>query len=287
MRSSPRHGAPDPRTLAILDTSVLVKAFLSTDHVRSPARRVVELGAAGVYRAVLSAEIIAETREVLGRPRLRGYSTDQVDEVLGPLWRTAHIIELAPDDPAYAKVVSDARDVHLIRAAAAVYLDPAHAILQHYLVTENAMDFPPGRHWSSFEYVDPLRFPGCHWRALNERPLREPAGPCAGSIRLSSLRDDRIRVTKVAPLPGRAVRLTLTDGSVVDRDLTDILAGGGVFAPIEADETLFRQVYVDYGTIAWPGDVDLAPETLIWDGPDPADDARRPEPFLRPQPPPR
>jgi hypothetical protein len=40
------------------------------------------------------------------------------------------------------------------------------------------------------------------------------------------------------------------------------------------------------GTVTWPGDIDIAPETLIWDGPYPDDEAsRRPEPFLRPQPP--
>ncbi len=36
-----------------------------------------------------------------------------------------------------------------------------------------------------------------------------------------------------------------------------------------------------YGTVTWPGDVDMAPETLIWDGPDPEEGTRRPEPFLR------
>ena len=87
------------------------------------------------------------------------------------------------------------------------------------------------------------------------------------------------------PLDGRLVRLTLTDGTVVERDLSGLLNGVGVFERISFDDAAFREVCVDYGTLVWPGEVDIAPETLIWDGPDPADDGRRPEPFLRPMPP--
>jgi Protein of unknown function (DUF2442). len=91
-----------------------------------------------------------------------------------------------------------------------------------------------------------------------------------------------LEVTAVEPLEGRIVRLTLSDGTVVERDLTDLLQGG-VFEPIAADDSAFRRVSVDYGTLVWPGEVDIAPETLIWDGPYPEDEAtRRPEPYLRP-----
>jgi hypothetical protein len=96
-----------------------------------------------------------------------------------------------------------------------------------------------------------------------------------------------IRISKVRPLEGRLVQLTLTDGSVVERDLSALLDGVGVFRRISFDDAAFREVYVDYGTLAWPGEVDIAPETLIWDGPDPADDSRRPELFLRPRSPSR
>ena len=92
-----------------------------------------------------------------------------------------------------------------------------------------------------------------------------------------------LEIRAVEPLEGRSVRMTLSDGSVVERDLTDLL-WGPVFEPIIADEGVFRSVYVDYGTLAWPGDVDIAPETLIWDGPTPADETtRRPAAFLRPR----
>ena len=97
-----------------------------------------------------------------------------------------------------------------------------------------------------------------------------------------------LRIADVQPLEDRRVRLTLTDGSIVERDLGGLLDGIGVFEPISFDDDAFREVYVDYGTLAWPGEVDIAPETLIWDGPDPADGSTRsPEPFLRPQKPPR
>jgi hypothetical protein len=94
-----------------------------------------------------------------------------------------------------------------------------------------------------------------------------------------------LRISQVRPLEGRLVQLTLTDGSVVQRDLSALLDGVGVFARISFDDAAFREVFVDYGTLVWPGEVDIAPETLIWDGPDPADQNRRPERFLRPQPP--
>ena len=94
-----------------------------------------------------------------------------------------------------------------------------------------------------------------------------------------------LRIARVQPLEGRLVKLTLTDGSVVERDLSGLLDGVGVFERISVDDAAFREVFVDYGTLAWPGQVDIAPETLIWDGPDPKSGTRRPEPFLRPQKP--
>jgi hypothetical protein len=96
-----------------------------------------------------------------------------------------------------------------------------------------------------------------------------------------------LRITSVRPLDGRTVELTLTDGSIVERDLSGLLDGWGVFERISFDDDAFREVYVDYGTLAWPGEVDIAPESLIWDGPDPADESLRPEPFLRPRSPSR
>ena len=94
-----------------------------------------------------------------------------------------------------------------------------------------------------------------------------------------------IRVRTATPLQDRCLSLTLTDGSVVERDVEDLL-WGSIFDRLRTDDELFRRVRARHGTVTWPGDLDLAPETLIWDGPDPAED-RRPEPFLRPRSPSR
>lgn len=92
-----------------------------------------------------------------------------------------------------------------------------------------------------------------------------------------------IEISDVEPLADKVVRLTLSDGSVVVRDLGDLLDGVGVFARISSDDEAFREVFVDYGTLAWPGDVDIAPETLIWNGPSPRDPGTKPAAFLRPR----
>ena len=69
-----------------------------------------------------------------------------------------------------------------------------------------------------------------------------------------------LRVRAVTPHEGRSVRLTLSNGTDVEPDLTDL-----------PDRPVFERI---------------APETLIWDGPTPADEAtRRPERFLRPRSP--
>jgi hypothetical protein len=77
-----------------------------------------------------------------------------------------------------------------------------------------------------------------------------------------------LRIKNATPLSGYRLRLTLTDGSVVERDVETLLQGP-VFEPIRRDPELFRKVTVERGTLCWPGDVDLCPDTILWEGPPP------------------
>jgi len=73
-----------------------------------------------------------------------------------------------------------------------------------------------------------------------------------------------IHVTDVAPLEGHWIRVTFSDGAVKEIDLSELLAAGGVFAPIYEQREIFEQVAVnpESGTVEWPGEVDLDPEVL-------------------------
>lgn len=71
-------------------------------------------------------------------------------------------------------------------------------------------------------------------------------------------------VVEVRPLDGYRVFLRFDDGVQGELDLEPLLMPfDGVFAPLR-DLARFREVFVDRegGTIAWPNEVDLAPEVL-------------------------
>lgn len=70
---------------------------------------------------------------------------------------------------------------------------------------------------------------------------------------------ERLAITSVKPLEERWVRLSFSDGAVMDVDLAPVLNRGGVFTQIRDDRGVFEQVHVDpeTGTIAWPGEIDL------------------------------
>lgn len=73
-----------------------------------------------------------------------------------------------------------------------------------------------------------------------------------------------IYVVDVEPLEGGWIRATFGDGAIKEIDLSEILAAGGVFAPVHKHREVFEKVAVnpESGTVEWPGEVDLDPEVL-------------------------
>jgi hypothetical protein len=84
-----------------------------------------------------------------------------------------------------------------------------------------------------------------------------------------------LRIKKVAPLPGQRLRLTLTSGKTIERDVSALLVGP-VFEAIRHDPEVFSQVRAEHGTAVWPGGIDLCPDVLIWGGPPPASNSTPP-----------
>ncbi|HLH75285.1 MAG TPA: DUF2442 domain-containing protein [Candidatus Binataceae bacterium] len=85
-----------------------------------------------------------------------------------------------------------------------------------------------------------------------------------------------LRTREAQPLEGFKLRLTLTDGSVIERDVSRLLVGP-VLEKIRRDPALFAQVRVEGGTVVWPNGADLCPDVLIWGGP-PPEEGRQPAP---------
>jgi hypothetical protein len=70
-------------------------------------------------------------------------------------------------------------------------------------------------------------------------------------------------LTEAKPLDGHAVHVCFEDGTTADVDLSYLLDYGGVFEPLR-DPAYFARLRADSeaGTIVWPNDADVAPETL-------------------------
>jgi hypothetical protein len=70
-------------------------------------------------------------------------------------------------------------------------------------------------------------------------------------------------LTEATPLRGYTVSVRFEDGTAGEVDLSYLLEYGGVFEPLR-DPDFFRQLRADpeAGTIVWPNDADIAPETL-------------------------
>jgi hypothetical protein len=68
---------------------------------------------------------------------------------------------------------------------------------------------------------------------------------------------------EATPTEGYAVRVRFEDSTSADIDLSYLLDYGGVFESLR-DPEYFRQLRADpdAGTIVWPNEADIAPETL-------------------------
>ena len=59
--------------------------------------------------------------------------------------------------------------------------------------------------------------------------------------------------------------ISFADGSLRRYDMKPVIAEGGVFKKI-AQESIFSKAYADGTTVSWPGDVDISPEELYYNG---------------------
>ena len=71
------------------------------------------------------------------------------------------------------------------------------------------------------------------------------------------------RVAEVEALDGWRLRVRHNDGVSGTVDMSRLVHGdrAGVFAALR-DEALFRKVFLDFGAVAWPGELDLAPDAM-------------------------
>jgi hypothetical protein len=70
-------------------------------------------------------------------------------------------------------------------------------------------------------------------------------------------------VQAVSALPDGRLSVRFVDGLTGTVDLSALIASpnAGVFARLR-DRSLFEQVHVEMGVVAWPGELDLAPDAM-------------------------
>ena len=68
------------------------------------------------------------------------------------------------------------------------------------------------------------------------------------------------KVTAVCPVEDFHLEVTFPDGQIRRFDMRPYL-NRGVFTRL-TDPALFAQAYVDFDTVCWPENLDIAPETL-------------------------
>jgi len=74
--------------------------------------------------------------------------------------------------------------------------------------------------------------------------------------RLFRRTDPIINITSAIPSSGYRLQLTFSNGDKGEIDLSRHVQFLGVLAPL-TDPAFFRRVFIDHGTICWPGEIDL------------------------------
>ena len=71
------------------------------------------------------------------------------------------------------------------------------------------------------------------------------------------------RVVEVHAFPGYRLAVKFMDGTTGEIDMSRLVMSdsAGIFTQLR-DPTLFTQAYVEYGAVVWPGEIDLAPDTM-------------------------
>jgi len=71
------------------------------------------------------------------------------------------------------------------------------------------------------------------------------------------------RIEGVRPLKGYRLKILFLDGTKGEVDASKLIMSkeAGVFAALR-DSSLFNKVYVEYGAVTWPGQIDLAPDAM-------------------------
>jgi hypothetical protein len=74
----------------------------------------------------------------------------------------------------------------------------------------------------------------------------------------------RVKVVEAIPQQDFVMLLVFEDGTEKEIDLEPLLHGP-IFEPIRRDLSLFHQVKIAGGTIAWPNGADIDPDVLYYD----------------------
>ena len=72
--------------------------------------------------------------------------------------------------------------------------------------------------------------------------------------------DELIDVVKVTAMPGYLLQLEFENGEHRLFDMSSII-DKKPFIRLKENNTFFA-AHIDYGTVVWPGEIDIAPETL-------------------------